>query len=265
VEALLQASGGITGSQAMLLVPGDRLEPDALMLLQAGMDSEDVTLAYADEDGARPDGRHVRPLLKPGPDPDLLLSQPYIGRAVAMRTAALVDAITAGAAATPPVGLDVDRVRLLINWAAALDAASSARVPAVVLHAGAPVRHPAHGSALPPHRACDDPESRAVAVRLVSTHVRDRGSPVQISGGTDGPLRVAWPTAPNLTPDPDVSIVIPTRDRAELLRACVQGMDRTLPADLQVEIVIVDNGTVEVDAVDLLDRLSGRPDTVVVR
>ena len=68
-----------------------------------------------------------------------------------------------------------------------------------------------------------------------------------------GPLRVP------------VSIVIPTRDQAELLRACVDSLVRNTdyPASL-VEIVILDNGSREPEAVALLAALAERDDIQVI-
>lgn len=67
------------------------------------------------------------------------------------------------------------------------------------------------------------------------------------------------PTINAETPRVPVSIVIPTRDHAALLRACVDSLacDTDYPASL-VEIVILDNDSREPDAVALLAELSGR-------
>jgi GT2 family glycosyltransferase len=62
---------------------------------------------------------------------------------------------------------------------------------------------------------------------------------------------------------PPVGIVIPTRDRADLLAECVRGLkDRTdYPA---YEIIVVDNGSTAPDAVALLRDLKGDPRCKVV-
>ncbi|UUR08086.1 glycosyltransferase family 2 protein [Sphingomonas glaciei] len=52
---------------------------------------------------------------------------------------------------------------------------------------------------------------------------------------------------------PLVSVIVPTRNQAPLLRACVEGLGRTdYPA---VELIVVDNGSDEEDALALLDEL----------
>ena len=55
-------------------------------------------------------------------------------------------------------------------------------------------------------------------------------------------------------PTPTVSVVIATRDRAELLERCVRSL-RACTDYPALEIVLVDNGSTEPDALALLDRL----------
>ena len=68
------------------------------------------------------------------------------------------------------------------------------------------------------------------------------------------PPEAAGPAPLPPAPLPSVSVVIPTRDRAALLERCIRSLrDHTdYPA---VEIVVVDNGSVEPEALSLLDRL----------
>ncbi len=53
--------------------------------------------------------------------------------------------------------------------------------------------------------------------------------------------------------DPSVSVIIPTRDRADLLDACLKGLfERTAPADL--DVLVIDNGSVEPATLELFTR-----------
>ncbi len=61
-------------------------------------------------------------------------------------------------------------------------------------------------------------------------------------------LRVLW----NRSDEPMVSIVIPTRDHADLLSACLASLEKTAYGSF--EILIVDNGSTESDALSLLKR-----------
>lgn len=61
---------------------------------------------------------------------------------------------------------------------------------------------------------------------------------------------------------PRVEIIIPTRDRADLLRACISSIERLTEYN-NYGITIVDNGSVEPDTLELLDQLRTRGVRVV--
>ncbi len=62
---------------------------------------------------------------------------------------------------------------------------------------------------------------------------------------------------------PEVTIVIPTRDRVELLRQCTDGL-RNLTNYPNFNVVVVDNGTVDRDARSLLQELSRLPQFKII-
>lgn len=63
---------------------------------------------------------------------------------------------------------------------------------------------------------------------------------------------------------PSVSVLIPTRDRPDLLAACLRGVERTsYPGSL--ELILIDNGTRDCDALALLQRFSNDPTTRIIR
>jgi O-antigen biosynthesis protein len=66
------------------------------------------------------------------------------------------------------------------------------------------------------------------------------------------------------SPAPRVTVVVPTKDRADLLRACAEGvLDRTdYPA---TEMLVVDNGSTEPAALALIAALEERPNVRVMR
>ncbi len=74
----------------------------------------------------------------------------------------------------------------------------------------------------------------------------------------DGSNRVHW-SASSL---PSVSIIIPTRDRVDLLRPCLESLYKTHYESL--EIIIVDNDSQEEDAVAFLTETAKRPNTRVI-
>lgn len=69
---------------------------------------------------------------------------------------------------------------------------------------------------------------------------------------------------PALLAENPVTIVIPTKDRPELLRACVESLDRTVDW-AHVRLVVVDDGSSDPGARELLAALEARPHVRVIR
>ncbi len=101
------------------------------------------------------------------------------------------------------------------------------------------------------HRLLDELDSRSVGhVRRILYH-RKKPKP--------GPVVVARAVETPTEPEPDwpeVSVVIPTRDRANLLAACVRGLKEKTDYP-SFNVVIVDNGSKQPKALALLDQLRG--------
>jgi GT2 family glycosyltransferase len=76
-------------------------------------------------------------------------------------------------------------------------------------------------------------------------------------------VRVRVP-APLAGAPPRVAIIIPTRDRRDLLEQCVVSL-RAFPAGADFEIVVVDNDSAEASAMAYLDEIARAPDVKVVR
>lgn len=66
--------------------------------------------------------------------------------------------------------------------------------------------------------------------------------------GTGAPVSVAKPATERAT----ATLIVPTRDGADLLVACLAGLEKTQPRDF--DLLIVDNGSREPTTRDLLDR-----------
>ncbi|MER2267984.1 glycosyltransferase family 2 protein [Methylobacterium oxalidis] len=188
------------------LMPGDVLRTDALALLAARLSGTDLDLAYADATG--PDGG---PILKPDWSPDLALATGYVGRP-AMLAAPLV------ARLQRPVA-DPAALRSAMALAAA-SARQAAHVPQVLCRMAAPAE-------MPP---ADD----------VSRHLSEAGIRATAEPRREG-LGLVWPLP---DPAPKVTVVIPSRDRLDLIsRACRGVLHETAYAPL--ELVIVDNGSTD--------------------
>jgi GT2 family glycosyltransferase len=127
-----------------------------------------------------------------------------------------------------------------------VDAAQIVHVPRVLCHAGDAV-----------DRGGGESSRRAVSEHLARVGIA--ADVVQAPEAPAGMQRVRF-AVPD--PQPQVSIVIPTRDRADLLRACVEAiLTRTTYA--HYGIVIVDNGSTEESMRELLDQYRAKGITVI--
>jgi O-antigen biosynthesis protein len=108
-------------------------------------------------------------------------------------------------------------------------------------------------------RDMDETKVRHLARVLVS-------APAAIPLGTPRRPSKAHPArsgAGGHAPLPDVSFIIPTRDRLDLLTPCIESIARFTPT--LHEIVIVDNGSTEPATLAYLARLAQSPDVKVLR
>jgi O-antigen biosynthesis protein len=188
---------------------------------------------YSDHDQMDRAGQRFNPCFKPGWDPDLLLAQDYLSNLVAYRRT-LIQEI--GCLRPGYEGAEFHDLALRATVVAASDRIR--HIPAILYHR----RDQDEGN----HSGDGLPDVRAIAAsrRAVRDHLDSRGDkdailePVpQIPSAN----RVVWPLP---EPSPLVSVIIPTRDRPDLLARCVEGvLHRTDYSNL--ELLIVDNGSIE--------------------
>ena len=217
----------------------DRLAPDALRLVaETAARCAELDLLFADEDWLDAQGRRTQPFFKPGWDAELQRGRDLVGPFAFYRAALVGEA----APVTGPAWL----YDLANQVAAAAQPQAIHHIPAVLCHR----------TFLPPGHA---EACRAVAAQ----HLRKEGVAADIVPIADLPgcNRIVRKLP---DPAPTVSIIIPTRDRADLLRVCCESvLQRTEYPRL--EILIVDNGSTEPDALALLDRLTADPRVRMLR
>ncbi|KMO27605.1 hypothetical protein VQ03_30420, partial [Methylobacterium tarhaniae] len=221
------------GEYATFVTAGDILAPHALRTAAAFICAHPETgLVYSDEDQIDADGIRTDPYFKGGWDPDLAGAQDYFCRAAFVRVAEALDC--AGSEPADHFGLYRTLLRHRTVYGRPV-----LRCPFVLYHrtAGATA-----------HDDDEDLTARVVGDLLATDSAADCPS---VSPMGHAMRRIVFP-APR-TP-PLVSVVIPTRDGATLLRSCVKGLlHRTrYPA---IEVVIVDNGSVELETFALFDEL----------
>ncbi|MBB1472876.1 glycosyltransferase [Luteimonas sp. MC1782] len=196
-------------------------------------------LVYSDCDRIDAAGRRHAPGFRPDWNPDLFLARDYIGAAVLFETALVRRA----------GGFRTDHAPALVGDLAlrcvGLADVASVHVPMVLSHW--------------PDGAVGEPAARAEARRAaLREHLGDRVMAVDAVG--DG-ARLRWPLP---APPPRVSIVIPTRDRVDLLRLCVESI-LSLTTYPDFELLVVDNGSSDAEALAYLASLDARPRVRVLR
>lgn len=232
-DAAVQAAAG---TDVALLFPGDSWAPVAVALLRSALTECDV--AYADEDVLNGDGVHVQPRLKPAFSPEFLLHSFYTGRPLAIGSKII-------ARIPQPSGSDGSFEHDL-----ALRASEAADR---VLHVSEVLCHRTTGRT-------SYFSDGALETRHVTTALERRAEAAEVLPGSHpGVYRIRR----RLSHTPTVSIVVPFRDEPRFLRACIDSVDATT-AGVDVQFVLVDNGSVQPETATLVERLAGRSDTRVI-
>ena len=238
------------GAYVALLDHDDELRPHALLEVVEELRADPgVRLVYSDEDKIDERGRRFQPYFKPDWNPDLLLSQNYVCHFTVVDTALAREA--GGFREGTEGSQDHD---LFLRCTAALPASAIRHVPKVLYH----WRAIAGSTAL--ERGAKD-YAAVAGLRAVRDSVAAHTPEARVEGLAHGHYRVRWPLP---EPQPKVSIIVPTRDRVELLRQCVESVFGRTRYDA-FELVVVDNGSSDPAALAYLGELAGRERVRVIR
>lgn len=211
-----------TGDFVLALEAGDLLAPHALVdLVAAVQDGSDA--AYGDEDRYDEHDEHVDWHLKPAAyGHETHLSYDVIGAPLLVRTS-LFRALGGLDASAAPVAAYDFALRL---------AEESDRLQ----HIGEVVLSRITAS------AADPAEATAAMVPVVTAALKRLGASATVTPG-EFPPSVRYVVDPP-SPAPSVTLVIPTRDRLDLLRACVESVE-ALTTYSNYSILILDNDSNE--------------------
>jgi GT2 family glycosyltransferase len=231
-------------TEAAFLVPIDAralLTPGALDHYAQAISQEsdhDSLILYADQDERAIRGERSNPWLKPEWDDELFLAQDYLSAACVLPVAAA--RIAAKESRIDGLPDEVAVYALLER----LMRRRGARIP----------RHvPWVAVTTPAQDWCQPSPARR---RLVQEAT---GLPVH-----EGPFGTLVLQPPLPDPPPRVSVIVPTRDRLDLLETCVSGvLHATDYPDL--ELIIADNDSVESQTLAYLDKVTCDPRVKVVR
>jgi GT2 family glycosyltransferase len=239
-DAWNAALGGARGEFAALLDQHDRLAPSALYEMASALDrSPRCDLLYSDEDriSRRSFERHG-PRFKPGWSPELLLAFNYIGRMAMLRVGA---ATAAGGFRNGHDGVEEWDLLLRVS-----------RATTRIQHVSRCLYHRDEAGVR------DETDETVVRGETVREHCEELGLNVAVSRSAGG-CRIVWPSPGQ----PTVSIVIPNRDAAEVLKQCVHGLlhETSYPA---IELVIVDNGSTDPEVAEIYRSLVREGRAVIV-
>lgn len=209
----------------------------------------DTELVYGDEDKIRDNAFREHPHFKPEFDPDLLLGQNYIGHLVLARTARVRE--VGGFRPGFEGSQDHD---LLLRLTERLAPGQIRHVPRILYHWRLSEQSTAGTTDAKPYTA-------VAGLRAVREALARRAGGDADHAAVPNCYRIE-PPLPD--PAPSVTIIVPTRDAAKLLTTCVTSLlERTdYPA---FDLILVDNGSAEPDALATLERLARDPRVTVLR
>jgi GT2 family glycosyltransferase/ubiquinone/menaquinone biosynthesis C-methylase UbiE len=239
-----QALSMARGEFVALLDHDDVLHPDALHEVVAVLNEQrDLDYIYTDEDKLELDGSRSNPFFKPDWSPDLLLSLNYVTHLSVFRRE-VVDRV--GGFRTAFDGAQ--------DWDLILRVTEQTDR---IAHVPKPVYswRKAVGSAASSEEA--KPYAYRAAKRAIGEALERRGMAGEVG---DGVVTGYYDVRYAIRGEPRVAIVIPTRDRLDMLERCIDSI-RERTTYRNHEIVVVDNDSAEPKTLEYLEAFDG----VVIR
>ena len=223
----------------------DALEPDAVHHLTQAAHATGADLLYSDEALTGEDLDDIVEIrARPAFSHDYYLSHPYFVHLVAVR-ASLARALC-GYDESLPISADVDFVLRAIERAGAV-----AHIPRVLY------RWRTHEGSAGHARQNEVMQATCGAIARHLARLRPEAQVRQ--GGSFNQFRVDWPDDGG-----EVLIVVPTRDRVELLRSCIGSIERTSAAE-NYRIVVIDHRSDDPETVGFLAELRRRHEVMPYR
>ncbi len=248
-EASNTALSLASGEFATFFDDDDLLAEDALF--HVALESErfpDADLFYSDDDKLDLDGARCEPNFKPDWNPDLLLGQNYLHRLAVYRMRLLheLNGLRSGFDGSQDWDVALRAIERL-------DASRIRHIPRVLYHWRVSPGSMSLGQG-------DAPHVRESQRHVLADHLQRRGIAAIVEpNGANWRIRRALPSL-----RPRVSVIVPTRDHADLLRACIESI-RSRSTYGPVELVIVDNGSKEPATLAYLSELAATAGARVIR
>lgn len=238
-----------TGAFVAFLDHDDLLAAHALYEVAAELEAHpDADLVFSDEDKIDDRGVRSQPHIKTAWDPELMLGQNAVNHLCALRRS-LVEAL-GGLREGFDGAQDHDLVLRVSERATVIR-----HIPALLYH----WRWQGKQGSFSRDRQA---ECADAAARAVDEHLARTGQAASVEPWRGGPMWLGVKRALP-SPAPKVSLIVPTRDRADLLARCADGvLNGTDYPDL--ELLVVDNGSVEPATATLFARLAADPRVAIL-
>ena len=230
VHATNDALALAQGEFVVFLDHDDQLAPHALLRLVQAINAPSAPdCIYSDEDKLDEQGQRCLPLFKPDWSPVLEWSQNYVGHIMCVRRTLLqtIGGFLEGSQGSQ----DHDLVLRL-----ALQGARFAHIPEVLYHWR---MHAASTASSPESK----PYAHEAGKRAVSRHLSVRYGE-QFDRVEDSDYTFVYQPRFRVPGEILASIIIPTKDKADLLEACIESIHR-YTVGLAYEILVLDNGSTE--------------------
>lgn len=240
------------GEWCALLDQDDVLTPHALAAVACEIaDHPEAGIIYSDEDKIDAQGVRSNPYFKGDWNPELFLGQNFVNHLGVYRSSLLKE--LGGFREGFDGSQDYD---LVLRCTEKLQGNQIRHIPRVLYH-----WRKAEGSVAGDAKA--KPYAKEAARRALADHLRRRGLAGRVEACPQNAEshRAIYEIA---EPQPLVSIVIPTRDRIDLLERCINSMRETTEYP-RLEFVIVDNGSTERETRDYLRTIKKEIAAHIVR
>jgi GT2 family glycosyltransferase len=218
------------GSPTLLLNAGDTLAENALPSFMAALG--DAAFIYSDTDEIDSEGKRCRPRFLPCWNPDLHISTAYVLSGVLFNTRALKSL---------PMGKYSDISSLVCEaWLSKPDIKVK------------------HSTATLVHLNLSDKLITSSLCALKNSVLRHKHVSIQVGEQTQVNSAL-W----NLDSQPLVSLIIPTKNGRELVKACIDSI-REKTSYKNYEILLIDNGSDEIESIQYFETLAELPEVRVL-
>jgi O-antigen biosynthesis protein len=231
VAAKNSAAARTSGSHQVFLNAGTTLAPETLAWLAVAIDRTGGSVIYTDSEIKTRDenGReHLLPVFRSAFDYEMLLQRNYIGEVFCIKRQAY--SALGGFAVDPILDADHD---FLLRAAADLERGAFIHLPLVLASSQAPLS------------SADEPQGCGRRLNSIQRHLDQLNSGAQAVAHTDpigrdlqNAAKIIWP----VNPADRISVIILTRDRADMVFALISSLHRLAAGWGRIEVLVVVNG-----------------------